>query len=185
MSERRGLPPDLTSLLDSAGPLCPAFFLSAPRAYGVAERLRRPAAQPLGRTLMPRVAALLALLATPAGALTLLPEHVPDLPLAALSGDMVSDGARYGIFQGAGRLIPGSAPGFVGDEVYDADGLYFGSVDEVYEGPGPSRTLVVGLARGLAADDHRVLYVRLPANVVSDGRIVLPAGRAAMARLAR
>ena len=134
---------------------------------------------------MLRLAALLASTALPAGALTLLPEHVPSAPQARIAGDMISDGARYGIFRGAGRLIPGWAPGFVGDEVYGADGLYFGSVDEVYEGPGAGRTLVIGLAPGLAAGDDRFLYVRLPGGIASDGRIVLPADRVTMARLAR
>lgn len=129
--------------------------------------------------------ALAATAALPAAALTLLPEHVPSAQQARIAGGMVSDGARYRIFWGAGRLIPGWAPGFVGDEVYGADGLYFGSVDEVYEGPGDSRTLVIGLAPGLAAGDDRFLYVQLPDGIASDGRIVLPADRVAMARLAR
>ena len=123
--------------------------------------------------------------ALPASAVTLLPEHIPSAPQARISGGMVSDGARYDIFRGAGRLIPGWTPGFVGDEVYGADGLYFGSVDEVYQGPGAVRTLVIGLASGLTAGDDRHLYVRLPAGIESDGRIVLPADRATMARLAR
>ena len=142
---------------------------------------------------MLRLAALSAAIALPAQALTLLPEQVVGAPRAAISGDMVSDGARFGIFRGAGRLVPGHAPGFLGDEVYDAGGAYFGSVDEVYEGPGASVTLVIGLAPGLAPEDEvraRVpdglfLYVRLPSGIGSDGRIVLPAGRDAMARLAR
>lgn len=135
---------------------------------------------------MLRLGILLAVLAAPAQALTLLPEHVPGAPRAALSGALVSDGARAGIFRGAGRRIPGWAPGFIGDEVYGAAGGYFGSVDEIYEGPGAVRTLVIGLAPGLAeGPGARFLYVRLPAGIASDGRIVLPADRATMARLAR
>lgn len=134
---------------------------------------------------MLRLAAVFVATALPTQALTLLPEHVADAPRAAISGDLISDGGRYGIFRGAGRRIPGSAPGFVGDEVFGADGAYFGSVDEVYEGPRAARTLVIGLAPGLAPDaEARFLYVRLPAAVRSDGHVVLPADVAVMARLA-
>ncbi len=135
---------------------------------------------------MPRLLAATlaaALLAAPAAALTLRADDVPGAPRAAISGAMVSDGARYGIFRGAGRRVPGHAPGFLGDEVYSAEGAYFGSVDEVYAGPHGARTLVIGLAPGLPGG--RFLYVRLPAGTASDGRIVLPGDRAAMARLSR
>ena len=127
-------------------------------------------------------AALIAL-----GSLAGVPASALDLPPnGSVSAGSRSDSGRFDIFRGMGRLIPGTAEGFVGDAVRTADGYYIGSVDEVYVREHICRVLVVGIAReaeaayGIATD---FIYVTLPwSAAASDGAITLPMGLREVAR---